>query len=136
MRRHHDDGQSRPRIANLLQQIQARLPGHANVRDQYIRRLTAQSVERWLRRLERTWRHAAVAKRALQNPSYGGIVIDEPDPQRRRDAHVASPNGNSKVKTVRPGSLSNSMSPPWRVTRSCATASPRPVPVARPVTSG
>ena len=52
------------------------------------------------------------------------------------DAHAFSGRGSRMVKTVRPGLLSNSMSPPWRVTRSCETARPSPCRCARPVTSG
>ena len=55
---------------------------------------------------------------------------------RSAGVHGSSPRGSSSVNTVRPGSLSNSITPPLRVTSSCATDSPRPVPLARPVTSG
>ena len=135
VRRHDDDRQRRARVADAAQQLQPRGARHADVGDQHVRGFAPQGLKRRLGRLERPRPHAVAAQRALQHPTNGGVVIDQPDPQCST-AHVSSPRGSSSVKTVRPGSLSNSMMPPLRVTRSWATASPRPEPLARPLTSG
>src|SRR6516165_4401123 len=133
MRRHHDDRKRRARVADATQQLEPRGAGHADVGDEDIGGIAAQCIERALGGLERPWGHAIVAQCPLEYPPDRGVVIDEPYPQR---SHVSSPRGSSSVNTVRPNSLSNSTMPPLRVTSSCATASPRPVPLARPVTSG
>ena len=135
MRRHDNDRQRRPGVADLLEQLETRLPGHADIGDQHVRGLSAKGVQRRLRGFECARRHAAVAQGSFQHPANGGIVVDEPDAQSLA-VHEDSPSGKSKVKIVRFGSLSNSMRPPLRVTSSWATASPSPVPLARPVTSG
>ncbi len=133
VRGHHDHRQRRARIADAPQQLQSRGARHADVGDEHVGGVAPQRIERRLRGLEGARRHAVVAQRAFQHPADGSVVVDQPDSQC---THVSSPRGNSSVNTVRPTSLSNSMMPPLRVTRSCATASPSPLPLARPVTSG
>ena len=135
VRGHHDDRELRARIVDALEELEPRGAGHADVGDQDIGRLAPERIERRLRGLEGPRRHAVVAQRPLEHPADGGVVVDEPDTQCA-SVHGSSPRGSSSVNTVRPSSLSNSMMPPLRVTRSCATARPRPVPLARPVTSG
>ncbi len=79
MRRHDDDRQRGPGIADLLQQLQARLARHADIGEQDIRGFTAERLQRRLSGFECTRRHAAVAQSPLQYPTDGGIVVDEPD---------------------------------------------------------
>ena len=133
---------TRPRTVDAPQQVQTRLPRHPDVGEQHIGRIGAQRFERRLGGLEDPRQHAAAFQGTLEHPTYRGVVIDQPDTQRA-DAHDAvsatdgaAPNGRSTLNSVRPGSLSNPMLPPLRVTISCATARPSPVPFARPVTSG
>ena len=139
---HHDDRQLRPRRVDAAQQIETGLPRHPDIGEQHIGRIAAQRLERRLGGLEDARQHAAALQRALEHPTDRGVVIDQPDAQRPRAhgtdsvADGAAPSGSSRLNTVRPGSLSNSMLPPLRVTISCATARPSPVPLARPVTSG
>ncbi len=135
VRRHHDDRQFGMGVVHPPQQIETRLPGHADVGDQHVGCVVAQRGQRRLGGIERLRHHAAVLQRALQYPADGGVVIDQPDTQRL-GIHSAPSSGSSREKTVCPGRLSNSTMPRWRVTRSCATASPRPVPFGRLVTSG
>jgi hypothetical protein len=117
VRRHDDDGQRRPGVPDLLEQLETRLTGHADVCYQHIRGLAAKSVQRRLRGFECTRRHTAVTQGSFQHPANGGIVVDEPDAQSLA-VHEDSPSGKSNVKMVRLGSLTNSMIPPLRVTSS------------------
>src|SRR5690606_37914230 len=98
-------------------------------------RFAPERIESRLGGFECTRSHASIAQCALEHPTDGCVIVHEPDAQVLA-AHAGSPRGSNSVKIVRPGSLSNSMRPPLRVTSSCATASPRPVPFGRPVTSG
>ena len=134
---HHDDRQLRPCRVDAAQHLETRLPRHADVGHQHIGSIGAKRLQRRLRRLEEPRQHATALQGALEHPPDGGVIVDQPDAQRT-GAHGApsAPNGSVTANTVRPRSLSNSMWPPLRVTISCATASPRPVPLARPVTSG
>ena len=150
VRGHDDDRQLWARTVDAPQQFETGLSRHADVGDQHIRRVAAQGLERGFGGFEDPRRHPAALQRALEHPTDRGIVVDQPDPKRRR-AHASAtggvstppattpegpPSGSRTLNTVRPGSLSNSMRPPLRVTISCATAKPSPVPLARPVTSG
>jgi hypothetical protein len=80
VRSHDDHGQLRSRTADLAHEIEAGLPGHADVGDQHIGcGIAAQRGERGLGALEALGQHAAVLERALQHPADGSIVVDEPD---------------------------------------------------------
>jgi hypothetical protein len=116
VRRHYDDRQCGTCFVDPLQKIKPRHARHADIGDEHIRRFALERIEDRFGRLEGARRHAAIAQRAFQHPTDRGVIIDEPNMQCR--IHDASESGNSRVKTVRPGSLSNSMSPPCRVTRS------------------
>ncbi len=76
--RHDNDGQRRPRVANLLQELQARLTGHPYIGDEHVRLLTPKCIERGLGGFECSRRHTTVAEGALQHPANGGVVVDEP----------------------------------------------------------
>ncbi len=135
VRRHDDDRQRRARVADAAQELQPRGTRHADVGDQHVGGFAPQCLERRLRRIEHARAHAAVLQRPLEHPADRSVVVDQPHTQCFA-VHDSSPSGSSSVNTVRRGSLSNSMMPPLRVTSSCATANPRPVPLVRPVTSG
>jgi len=64
---------------HALQQIDARLAGHAHVGDQHVGRVGAERCERGLRGVEGPGQHAAVAQRAFQHPADRGIIVDQPD---------------------------------------------------------
>ena len=134
MRGHHDHRQARPRGTDLLQQFEAAATRHPDVGHQHVRRRGAQRGEHGRRAVERTSEHSARLQRLLEHPADRCIVVDEPYAQGLR-VHAVS-IGSDNVKTVRPGALSNSIKPPWRVTRSCATARPKPDPPSRPETRG
>ena len=82
--------------------------------------------------------HVGLLQRLLEHPAHRLVVVDDPHGSSPAWPSVAPSVGNwqTDLKTVRPGSLVNSMSPPLRLTRSCAIVRPSPVPVGRPVTSG
>src|SRR6185437_3160069 len=109
-----------------LEEVEPRLSLHADVGDEHVRRILAQRTQCRLGRLERPRQHPRIAQRALEHPPDRGIVVDQPDAEIESAQWFCSSRGSISVKMVRPGSLSNSMRPPWRMTRSCATASPRP----------
>ncbi len=134
VRGHYDDRQARPRPLNFLEQVQAAAPGHADVRHQHIRHIGAQRRDDIVGLIEAPRGHAAAFQRLLEHPANGGIVVDQPDLQGLR-VHWES-IGREMTKIVLPGVLSNSIRPPWRLTRSCAMPKPRPVPSALPDTRG
>src|SRR6266851_2485049 len=134
MRGHDDDGQTGPRHLNFLEQVESAASGHADVGHQYVGCVGAQCRQDIVGLIETLGGHAAAFQRLLEHPSDGGIVVDQPNLQRL-GIHTES-MGREMTNTVLPGALSNSIRPPWRLTRSCAMPKPSPVPSARPETSG
>ena len=134
VRRHDDHRQAGARHLDFLEQIEAAAAGHADVGHQHVGSVGAQRRNHVVGLVEGLGDHAAALQRLFQNPANGCIVVDQPDLKRFR-AHTVS-MGREMTKMVLPGALSNSIRPPWRLTRSCAMPSPRPVPSARPETRG
>ena len=85
--RHHDHGQARPLVADLLQQIEAAASGHADVGHEDVRFLAPQRREHRVRVLESRGVHAALLERALEHPADRGVVVDDPDVKRLRVTH-------------------------------------------------
>jgi hypothetical protein len=101
-------------------------------------RAVRQRLERRVGAVEAPAGEARLLHGALQHPADAGIIVDDPDLDgvEGRVHAWSSVIGNSILNTVRPGRLEYSISPSWRLTSSCATARPRPLPPGRPVTSG
>ncbi|MNC86188.1 hypothetical protein D3C83_18260 [compost metagenome] len=102
---HDDDRHGGMALLDGLQQLQAREPGHADVRDEDLGSAARKRVERLLRRGERVEVDALARERLLDHPADGAVVVDDPD-----RFHVS---GSRILKTVRPGRLSHSITPPW-----------------------
>ena len=137
VRRDDDDGDVGIHAREPLHELEPAHVRHADVRDQHVGPAELQRAEELLAGFEGAREHVRLLQRLLEHPPHGLVVVDDPNGQTGR-CHQRAPLATGKRiwKTVRPGSLVNSMSPPFRLTRSCAIVSPSPVPVGRPVTSG
>ena len=127
--RHDDHRRRRHPLLEGLHELEPREPGHADVAHHDLGRIVGEEVERLLRRGERAVADALPGKGLLENPADRTVVVDDPDGSRGvvvsfLDHGVAfhcygrgSPacsglrTGSRIVKQVRPGALSNSMSP-------------------------
>src|SRR5262249_31527556 len=128
VRGHDDDRHRGVTRLDRLQQLQPRLPGHADIRDQDFGRAAGERVERLLRGGERAEGDAFAAQRLLDHPADRAVVVDDPD--------GFHDSGRRILNSVRPGRESNSITPWWYWTKVCASESPKPVPPCRPETSG
>ena len=153
---HDDDRQLRVALLDLLQQVQPRLAGHADVRQQRGRRLrrALELGEGVAGGAEAGVVDALAAERLFKHPADRAVVVDDPDgihivctilvraarpAFRGRDAGCAqlrSVIGSRIVKQVRPGRLSTSIMPWCCSMKLCASDRPSPLPPSRPDTSG
>ena len=131
---HHDDGQPGPRHLNFLEQLETAASRHSDVGHQYVGCVGAQRCQDIVGLVEALRSHAAALQRLLEHPPDRSVVVDQPDLQRL-GVHAES-MGREITNMVLPGALSNSIRPPWRLTRSWAIPSPKPVPSAWPDTNG
>ena len=120
-------GSSAGRLADLRQQLETAAARHADVGDQHVglasRRNAASAVSASSKAVGDMppCRSARSSTQRIEASSSTSQTLS-----RLRVSWTWK--GSRIVKTVRPGRLSNSISPSWRLTRSCATARPSPVP--------
>ena len=137
LRAHDDDAQVGPELADARHEVEAVLVGHHHVGDDELALAFLDPLPQ--RRGGAGAAHivALAAQRLVQDGADGAIVVGDQD--GRGAAHGAAwrnCNGNITLKVVRPGSLSNSMAPPWSLMILATNARPRPVPVGLLVTKG
>jgi hypothetical protein len=113
VRGHDDDRQPGQPLLDPGQQVDARGAGHADVADQHLRRLVVQRGQHLARIGEAAHLQLLARERLLQHEADRVVVVDDPDGfhARRRLRKVAQGNGIRIVKSVRPGTLSNSIVP-------------------------
>ena len=102
-------------------------------------RTLAQGVERIARALEAVDRVAGLAQRGGEHEAHAAVVVDHPDARGVTGGHgrrSSSGIGSSSVNTVCPGRERYASEPRCSRATCCASARPRPLPSARPLTSG
>ncbi len=120
VRRDNDDRQVRARGMQALEQRDAAHARHAHVGDQHVRLTVGDGFEQMLGALEPARLHVRLPQRLLEHPAHRLVVVDDPDIERPV-VHASAPFWSSGMRTkniVRPGRLSNSMRPPWRLSNS------------------
>src|SRR5690606_3947803 len=143
-RGHDDDGQPGPARLHPLEQLDAVLPGHPDVRDKHPGLLAPERCQAVVRGCEGPHVQPRALQCALEDPAYRLVVVD--DPYGFRHLHITpvpcagtgllQASGSNMRKSVRPGLLSQSISPPCCCTKLCAIDRPSPLPPSRPDTSG
>ena len=128
VRRDHDDGNVRVRAREPLHELEAAHVGHADIGDQHVGPAVLQRVEKFLAGLEGAREHVGLLQGLLEHPPNRLVVVDDPYRQSGRGHQRRPPFATGKRiwKTVRPGSLVNSMSPPLRLTEILRDREPEP----------
>src|SRR5260221_216387 len=142
--RHDDHGRGGQARAQLAHELEAGHARHADIAHHDLRGFLGELLERFARGAEGAVGDALAGERLLEDPADRAVVVDDPDGIHGVFAGVHSilapsartRTGSRIVKRVRPGTLSNSISPRCWLTKLCASDSPRPVPPSRPLTSG
>ena len=109
MRRHDDDRHVRVHGVHARQQFQAVDALHADVGHHHVGAGLLQGIQHLDRTGEGLHGHAAGLQGALQHPAYRFVVVDDPDLHRHSGSLL---RGRYSAKTVSPGRLSHSISPP------------------------
>ena len=156
--RGHDDHRNvRKPLTDVVEQRQARLAGHANIRHQDLRLTLLQRLQHVACGCEGLVGDALAGERLLEHPPDRSIVVDDPDGLHQLtlhrlivviDLHAGSnpsslyapgrlnSSGSKIVNTVRPGTLTHSIAPLCWAMNVCAIVSPSPLPPSRPDTNG
>ncbi len=148
---HDDHGQARESLLHLLEECQARLARHPDVRNEDARIARRERLQDFLGRDERLVGDVVALECLFEHPANRTIVVDDPDGFHHGvplqvgvqwiGTHGVLPDiggssGSRTVNTVRPGVLSHSIAPACCATNACASVSPSPLPPSRPDTSG
>ncbi len=115
MRRHDDNRQSVVFKIEVLHHFDAIHAGHADIRHQNVRLLLSERLEQRIGAVETACRNAVALQRFLKHPTYRRVVVDDPDNRLSVGIQLDCSEGSSGKRTmnrVRPGSDSNSITPP------------------------
>ena len=143
-RRHDDDGQAGVLGFDFFEQVQAGASGHADIAHQDLRAfIVCRSAQRrqYIARIGKAAGRQVLPQQCLLQHEADGLVIIY-DPNRLHvvgtlvSLSVCYGNGIRILKSVRPGTLSTSISPWCCCTKVCANVSPSPEPPSLPDTSG
>ena len=134
MRGHHDDRQAGPRHLNFLQQFEPAASGHANVGHQHVGSIGAQRRQHIVGLVETLGGHAAALQRLLEHPTNRGVVVDQPHLQG-----LCIHTGVHRQRNHEYGSARRAVEFDQAAVAAdeiLGDTEPKPVPSARPDTSG